>query len=193
MTSLRILAAAICLAPGLASAQGTAPQAAVVASTTERTAIVESVNVTERSVLLRGDAGAQSGVLATVRVGPQVRNLAQIRPGDRVVVTVTDAVAASLARPAENLPPTGAAAVATRAPEGARPGASMTDAKRMRVRVEAIDLGFNSVTFTTPAGERRTVRVQNPRMRAFIRTLSPGDQVDVTFVESVGLRVLPPA
>jgi len=188
MTSIRILVAAACLAPGLAAAQG-----AVVASTAERTAIVETVNMTERSVLLRGDAGAQSGVLATVVVGPQVRNLAQIRPGDRVVVTVTDAIAASFARPNENLPATGAAAVATRAPEGARPGASVTEAKRMRVRVDGVDLGRNSVTFTTPENERRTVRVQNPRMRQFIRTLSPGDQVDVAFVESVGLRVLPPA
>jgi hypothetical protein len=66
------------------------------------------------------------------------------------------------------------------------------DAVRTRVRIEGIDLGRNSVTFTTPENERRTVRVQDQRMRQFIRTLSPGDMVDVVFVETVTLRVLPP-
>lgn len=188
MRASRLLILAAVLAPGLAVAQ----QPAVVAASTERTAIVETVNMTERSVLLRGDAGAQSGVLATVRVGPEMRNLGQVRPGDRVVVTVTDAIAASLARPGDGAAPTGAAAFAARAPEGARPAAGVGDALRTRVRVEGIDLGRNSVTFTTPEGQRRTVRVQDPRMRQFIRTLSPGDMVDVVFVETVTLRVLPP-
>lgn len=187
-----ILLAGAILAPGLAVAQQVRPEAAVVAATAERTAIVETVNMTERSVLLRGDSGAQSGALATVRVGPEVRNLGQVRPGDRVVVTVTDAIAASLARPGDGAAPTGSAAFAARAPEGARPAAGVGDAVRTRVRIEGIDLGRNSVTFTTPENERRTVRVQNPRMRQFIRTLSPGDMVDVVFVETVSLRVLPP-
>lgn len=182
-----LLAACAILAPGLAAAQ----QAAVVATTTERTAIVETVNMAERSVLLRGDAGAQSGALVTIRLGPEVRNLAQIRPGDRVVLTVTDAIAASFARAGDGAGPVGAAAGLARAPDGARPGAAAGEAVRMRVRVEGIDLGRNSVTFTTPEGQRRTVRVQDPRMRQFVRTLSPGDLVDVVFVETVTLRVLP--
>ena len=188
MRPYRLFLVAACLAPGLAVAQ----QPAVVATTTERTAIVETVNMTERSVLLRGDAGAQSGVLATVRVGPEVRNLGQIRPGDRVVISVTDAIAASFARADDGAAAEGTAVVAARAPEGARPGVSFGEAKRVRVRIEGIDLGLNTVTFTTPENERRTVRVQDPRMRQFIRTLSPGNLVDVVFVETVSLRVLPP-
>ena len=188
MRARHLYLVAACLAPGLAAAQ----QPAVVATTTERTAIVETVNMTERSVLLRGDAGAQSGVLATVRVGPEVRNLGQVRPGDRVVISVTDAIAASIARADDGAGAVGGAAMATRAPEGARPGASFGEAKRVRVRIEEIDLSLNTVTFTTPENERRTVRVQDPRMREFIRTLSPGNLVDVVFVETVSLRVLPP-
>jgi translation initiation factor IF-1 len=185
----RLAVIGLAFSPGLALAQQ--PQGAVVATTSERTAIVETVNMAERSVLLRGDAGAQSGVLATVCLGPQVRNLARIRPGDRVVISVTDAIAASFARP-DGRAPVAAAEAVTPAPLGARPGVAHTDAVRMRVRVEGIDLGRNSVAFVRPDGTRREVRVEDPRMRAFVRTLSPGDQVDVVFLEIVALRVLPP-
>jgi hypothetical protein len=159
----------------------------VVATSDERSAIVESVNAQERSVLLR----SQEGALATVILGPQVRNFAQIRPGDRVVTTVTDSIAVSLARP-DGRGPVGAAEAIVRAPEGARPGIAYTDAQRMRVRIEGIDLGRNSVAYVDPAGTRREVRVQTPEMRRFMRTLNPGDEVDVVFVESISVRVVPP-
>jgi hypothetical protein len=181
---------ALWLAPGLAFAQA-APQPAVVAQTIERTAVIESVNVAERSLLLRGDSGAQTGVLATVRVGPQVRNLAQVRPGDRVVLTVTDSIAVSVARPADGEPATAEGETASRAPAGERPAASLNEGRRVRVRVDAVDAARNVVTFTEPDGVQRTVRVQNPRMQAFLRGLSPGEQVDVVYLESVSLRVLP--
>jgi hypothetical protein len=178
----RILLAAAFFAPGLAAAQP-----AVVSASAERIAVVESVNAQERSVLLRG----QDGTLATVVLGPQVRNFAQIRPGDRVVTTVTDAIAVSLARP-DGRGPVGAAEAISRAPEGARPGMRYTDAQRMRVRIEGIDLGRNSVAYVDPAGTRREVLVQTPEMRRFMRTLRPGDEVDVVFVESISVRVVPP-
>jgi hypothetical protein len=57
--------------------------------------------------------------------------------------------------------------------------------------VDAVDAARNVVTFTEPDGAQRTVRVQNPRMQAFLRGLSPGEQVDVVYLESVSLRVLP--
>jgi hypothetical protein len=178
----RILFAAALFAPGLAAAQP-----AVVGTTVERSAIVESVNARERSVLLRG----QDGTLATMILGPEIRNFAQIRPGDRVVATVTDAIAVSIARP-DGRGPVGAAEAVARAPEGARPGMRVTEAKRVRMRIEGIDLGRNSVAYVDPSGARREVRVQTPEMRRFMRTLNPGDEVDVVYIETIALRVLPP-
>jgi hypothetical protein len=180
-------------APATAPAAAPPPQAAAVSTTTQRTAIVETVNMRERSVLLRGDAGSQNGLLATIRVGPQVRNLAQVKSGDRVVYTVTDAVAAVIAKPGDGAGPAGAAVVASRAAPGQRPAASLTEGTRVRVRVDGVDLGRNTVTFTDPDGQQRTVRVQDPRMRQFIRTLQQGDMVDVLLIETADLRVLPPA
>jgi translation initiation factor IF-1 len=190
MNRIRLLGAAIgaTLIAGCADMAEPPPQAAVAAVTAERVAVVETVNATERSVLARGPDGR----LTTVRVGPQVRNFAQIKPGDRIVTTVTDAVAVSMARP-ETRGATGSAAVATRAAAGQRPAASINEAERVRVRIESIDLGRNSATFALPNGERRTAAVRGDAMRRFLRTLSPGDMVDVVFLESYSLRVLPPA
>ncbi len=62
----------------------------------------------------------------------------------------------------------------------------------MRVKVDAIDLGLNRVTFTTPSGEQRRVNVQRPEMRRFIRTLRVADEVDVTYAEVATITVRPP-
>jgi len=169
------------------------PQGAMVATSTQRTAIVETVNMTERSVLLRGDSGAQTGVLATIRVSPQMRNLAQVRSGDRVVLTVTDAVAAVIARPNDGAGAADGAAVALRNAAGERPGLNVTEGNRARVRVDSVDRRRNTVTFTDANGKQRTVRVEDPAMRRFVQTLRAGDMVDVVLVESADLRVLPPA
>lgn len=188
-TASRLLGAA-CLLPGLAFAQSDPPPAAVT-TTIERTAVVESVNASERTLLLRGESGAQAGVLATVRVGPQVRNLAQVRPGDRVIISVTETVVASVARPGDGAAPTGRVEEASRAAPGERPAANLNEGRRVRVRVDAVDAAQNLVTFTEPDGVRRTVRIQNPRMQQFIRGLQPGEEVDVVYLENVSLRVVP--
>ena len=183
------LAAAALLGPGIALAQQPADrQPVVVGASAERSATVESVNMNERTVLLRG----QDGQFATLHAGPDARNLAQVKPGDRVVVTVTQAIAASLANPRDRLGPTDSAAVTTRAPAGQRPAGSLTEAKRVRVRVEQVDPASNTVAFVKPDGTRGEVRPQDARMREFARTLKPGDEVDVVLMESVSLRVVPP-
>lgn len=155
-------------------------------STGELTTLtVESVDQTQRSVLVRGPAGR----LATVRVGPQVRNLAQLRAGDRVIVEHAEAVAVQMARP--GAAPAEAVGVAARAPAGARPGAAVAEAERVRVRIDAVDASTGTVSFHGPDGIRRRVRPRTPEMQAFARGLRPGDEVDVAVAEAVAVRVEP--
>jgi hypothetical protein len=175
------------LLPGLALAQQPQQQPPVVTRSAETTAIVESVNQQERSAVLQREDGS----FVTVRVGPAVRNFAQVRPGDRVQLTYVEAIAASLAK-ADGRPPVAADAAAARAPVGARPAGAVVDGVRVRVRIEGIDLGRNSVTFTGPAGNRREVAVRDANMRRFIRTLRPGDEVDIVYAEVMTIAVLPP-
>jgi hypothetical protein len=64
-------------------------------------AVIDSVDPATRQVLLRG---SQDGMVA-VTAGPEVRNFGQLKPGDEVVVTYREALAAELAKPGSSAPP----------------------------------------------------------------------------------------
>jgi hypothetical protein len=161
------------------------PDGAVVTRTERATATVESVDQQRRTVLLQREDGS----LVTLRVGPEVRNLAQVKAGDRVVVEQTEAVAARMARPGE--PPVVAAEADARRPLGARPGAATADAVRVRVKIDQVFGNGEQVSFTGPTGAKRTIAVRNPDMQAFVRRLRPGEEVDVTFIDVLAIRVEP--
>lgn len=161
------------------------PDGAVITRTERVTAIVETIDLDRRTVLLTREDGA----LLTMRIGPEVRNLAQVRAGDRVIVEHTEAIAARMARPGE--PPVVAAEAEARRPEGARPGAATADAVRVRVTIDEVFGNGDTVSFTGPGGARRTIAVRTPEMQAFARRLRPGEQVDVTFLDVVAITVEP--
>lgn len=157
----------------------------VVSTTARTTAIVESIDQRARTVLLRREDDS----LLSMKIGPEVRNLAQVRAGDRVVIEHTEAVAARLARPGG--PSVEAAEAFARRPQGARPGAAVADVVRARVKIEQVFGTGDTVSFTGPAGVRRTLPIRSPEMQAFARSLRPGDEVDVTFIDVVAIRVEP--
>lgn len=82
-------AAAVELAP-----KGKKP-AGVVVDTTELTATVENINYERRLVTLRGPAGNA----VTLKVGPRVENLKQVKIGDELVIRHTEALAIAVGKP----------------------------------------------------------------------------------------------
>lgn len=186
-TAIVATLAAALLATG-ADAPAHAQQPGVAVTRAESlTATVESVNLGSREVVLR-DA---SGQLLTVVAGPEARNLAQLRPGDRVAIEYQEALAVEMVRPDDPRPPVEALAGGGRAPEGARPGGSLGQVIRVRVRIDAVDAATGRVIFTGPAGDKRTVMAQDPRMSEFVRNLRPGEQVDIAYTEALAVRVEP--
>jgi hypothetical protein len=164
------------------------PQPTAVGQTTTVTATVESVDRTTREVLL-----STPNALLTVKAGPEVRNLDQLKSGDRVVVEYAEAVAVALSQPGDPRAPAAAMVAARRAPPGARPGAGVAEAVRVRVAIQSVNAAGTQVTFVGPSGTPRTVTVRDPAMQDFARRLRPGDQVEVAFVEAVVVRVEPMA
>ena len=162
-------------------------QPAVVSDTAEVVATVETVNQQERSVLLRGPNGG----LLTVRVGPEVKNLAQVKPGDRVVVRYQEALAVQIAKPGEGGPQAQAGMTTTTAPPGQRPAGVREQEIRARVTITGINPATNTVSFVGPSRVERTVEVMDPEMRRFLRTLKVGDQVEVTYREALAISVEP--
>ena len=62
---------------------------------------------------------------------------------------------------------------------------------RTTVEIDFVDTSFNTVTFKRSDGAVRTVAVQTPEGRKFIRGLRKGDRVDIAYTEAFAIEVKP--
>ncbi len=112
-----------------------------------------------------------------------------MKAGDRVVTRVTQAVAVAMNKP-DGRAPAAAGEMAEVAPPGSMPGAAYVHGVRALVTIDAVDRRANTVTFTGPAGNQRTVAVRDQKMRDFVRRLRTGDQVQVAVVEGITIEAV---
>ena len=164
------------------SSSGPAPEE--ISEEVSATASVVAGDAATRMITLRDTSGTWS-----VHAGPEVRNFAQIAPGDSVTVRYRDSLAVALAAPGSApAAPTSTVVVGTAAP-GTRPAAAMGEQITMTVRIESVDTQQNIVVFTPASGGLRAIRVRTPEGQRFIRGLNAGDSVDVTWTEAVAVAV----
>ena len=165
------------------------PDPVNVENTVSLSATVEAVDQATRMVSLRGEDGRT----ATVKVTDEVRNLDQVKPGDKVVVKYYEALAARLTKKGESetLGKVDSAIGAKRADPGQRPGAAAGATVTTTVVIDSVDQSFDTVTFTGPNGMRRTVAVETPEGKQFIDRLRRGDEVEVTYTEALAVSVEP--
>jgi hypothetical protein len=184
---LRRVAAFVLTVAGVAVAAGCAqtPAPLEMTETQKAVATVEAIDPASRLVTLKGTDGRS----LVVKAGPEVRNLPQVRVGDRVVVSYQEALLAEVVKPGTGS--VGASEVVTRAAPGERPAAGMVDEVRLPVKIYAVDTFQNVVEVTGPRGYNRRIKVTDPRARDFIRGLKPGDEVQVTFREAFAVSVEP--
>jgi hypothetical protein len=154
----------------------------------EITATVVSVDQATRMLGLQGEDGST----ASFAVGEEVKNFAQIRVGDKVVVSYYRGLAAELqpkgtplSKKVDQLD------VTTRAQEGTKPGAGVGTATKATVVIEKVDMMNNTVSFRRPDGTSRTLPVKSPEGQNFIAKLKKGDQVEVLYIEAVAIEVRP--
>jgi hypothetical protein len=120
-----------------------------------------------------------------------VQNFDQVRVGDKVTVAYYAGIAAQINKSGAP-PPAGADATKTyTAPPGAKPGAGVGQAISTTVKIESVDTSFDTVTFKRQDGFTRTLAVESEDGKKFIRTLKPGDSVDVVYTEAVAVQVTP--
>ena len=150
--------------------------------TVQVAATVVSVDARRRRVTLRGS----DGKMETLRVGPDVRNLPQVRRGDRVVATYTQAVAIRLARKGTASPETSDDVVFNRAPAGELPGGSSAQVVTIVARIIGIDRDDKEVTLRGADGRTTTIEVDDPARLEHVRV---GDLIEATFVEGVTIAV----
>lgn len=153
-------------------------------STAKITATVEQIDHAKRLLSLR----SPSGEMVTVEVDPAVRNLDQMKVGDRVVATYREAIGAQIRSSASGEPATVKISADVAEP-GERPAASATSTVMVPVTIASVDSANDLVSFYGEDGLVRAITVQTDEARAFIKQLKPGDHVEVTFTEAFAINV----
>ncbi len=154
----------------------------VVAETSQITAKVDAVDLDKRRVTVTGPRGNT----VTLKVGPAVKNLDQVKPGDQLIVRYLESVALFVRRSGE--PPAAVEAAAVEVvPKGQRPAATVVDTVEITGTVEAIDHAKRTVTLKGPQGNTRTIKV-DPSDKRF-KDVKKGDQVVARFTEALAISV----
>jgi len=99
------------------------PGKGTITQTHKIVATVESIDAAKRHVTLKGPKGN----LLPLTVGPDVRNLEQVKVGDRVVVRYAEALSLTLMKDGKELRSSTEASTGARAKAGERPGGVMAE------------------------------------------------------------------
>lgn len=159
---------------------GRADAQAAIADAITTTGTVESIDLAARTVLLKN----AEGTITTMVVPANIQNLDKLKVGDTVTTTYAIALAVQILKPGEEPAPASVSA-------SKQGGGEVFDASQVSavLKVVSVDLATNSVTLTGPKGNTRTVRVKRPEVQAKLKTLKPGDEVQITYTEATAIKV----
>ena len=149
-------------------------------------ATVTAIDAAKRELSLRAPTGS-----VNVVAGDAVKNFDKIHVGDKVVVSYYEGLAVQLAKGSAKAMEPAASTFDYRAGNGERPGAGVGASVTETVKVVAIERDTNTVAFTTHDGAVHLVAVKSPNMVQFLHTLKAGDSVEVTYTESLAIKVEP--
>ena len=186
--TIAALAAASILASQAAAQTGAAvvgkgPGVAAAAQTVKITATITAIDATTRDVTLKGPQGRE----VVVTAGPEVRNFAQMKVGDKVDVEYAEALTLELKKgggmPVAKTETAGAA----RAKPGEQPAGMVGRQVTVVADVVAVDKDKQMVTLKGP---KQTVdlKVRDPKQLALI---AKGDQVEAVYTQAVAVVVSP--
>lgn len=157
----------------------------VVTEVTELRAKVDAVDYAKRLVTLTGPQGNT----VTIKAGPEVKNLDQVKAGDQLVVRHYESVALFVRK--SNEPPTAAGAMVVEVtPKGQKPAGVMVETAEITATVEAIDYAKRTVTLKGPEGRNRIIKV-DPSVKRF-NEVKKGDQVVARVTEALAISVQKP-
>jgi hypothetical protein len=163
---------------------GPPPSGTISEGTATVTATVEKIDLKTRRVTLKGP----DGTLNTIKVGPEVQNLPQVKKGDQVVVSYYESIGYEVKRKGTAEPGVAAAGEAARAEPGQKPAAVAANAVTVTTTITAIDKKAGTVTLTLPDGETSVVKVRDPTN---LDRVAKGDLVEITYTEAVAIAVEP--
>ena len=176
---------ALAFAASVSAQAAKAPDAVMAGDVVTVTVKIEAVDQANRMVTLKGPEGR----VTTMKVGPEVKNFAQVKAGDELVIKHAEAVALELKKGSA-----GRSAVTTTvppktAPAGAKPGMVTAQETVIVANVQSIDTVKNVVVLEGPGGRYLPIKVKNP---ALIKDVKAGDSVEVRYTEALLVEVVGP-
>ncbi len=181
--SLRLITAAVLAAALLPACKSPMPSGKM-EDVVEARATVTAVDAATRQVSLKEADGTELDVIVT----DAVKNFDQIKPGDEVVVSYTEAVAWQVKPAGQGAPGVSSNTSTSVAEPGQKPYADVKDSITVTATITAIDLAKGTATITGPNGRAETVKARDP---ANLKKVKVGDLVDITYSEAVALAVRP--
>lgn len=190
MNRIQTTLAAMVVGVGLLTACNTNKPAdesvgALEAETATASATVSSIDYNTRMVTLSWPDGRQSAY----KVAPDVRNFNQIRQGDIVRASVSEAAVVWVGPSGGTAPTAGVDRVVVRSKKGERPGMMVADTAVVSATVLRVDSVNRTVTIQGPAGNTRVIRVA-PQVN--LADITVGNLINVGVTESVALWVEKP-
>ncbi|UCR85567.1 hypothetical protein [Pseudomonas chlororaphis] len=185
MKPLHSLAKAVALATLLSTASLHAYAADIpLAGSVEADELVTkvlSVDAAKHRVVLEGAQGQP----VHVQLSDQAKNLGHLKVGDQVNVRVTHAVVAVLDTDVEKGLPNSAerTGVVRATKDNPNPGGEAYRQVQVQLKITAIDLKKNQLTFQGPAGNKKVLDVEKPEVQARLKDLKVGQSVVVTYTD----------
>ena len=171
-------------APKAAPADKVIP-AVILGGAVKAEAEVVAVDMKARKVTLKGE----EGTIQEIVVGKEMRNLPQVKVGDRVVAEYDQILAMRLKKGA-GLRVTEEREGGARAAQGEKPGAVMVKETHFIADVINVDAKKGVVTIKGAKGRIVDLKVKD---KAVLNEIKVGDQVEGVYDQVLSLLVLPPA
>jgi hypothetical protein len=153
-----------------------------VVSSQDVTATVQNINYKTREITLK----AKDGELYTIVAGENVQRLDQIKKGDTVTASYTEAFVYEINKGGKAIAPTTRTEVSRTTRPGGKPQGMVSREVTSSVVITAIDRKIPSVTFKGAAGNTQTIKVMHPER---LNGVNVGDAVDITYTEALALKV----
>ena len=167
-----------------------APPAGInTATLIEATATVTAVDMENHLVTIQGPEGNS----AVIQVTDQVKNLPQVKIGDRVDIQYYRSAIAELVKVDENTSlDTAVSGVKATRPEGDKPGGAIGLQVRRRAEVMFVDPFQKFITFLSPERGLRKISLEHsPDLQHYLTELKKGDIVEVTYTEALAISLEP--
>jgi hypothetical protein len=173
-------------APSGAPMQEAPPAAEIVGDLKTATATVTNIDKEKRTVTLK----SEQGKFITVDVPEDVQAFDQVKKGDKLKVSYQESVAMEIYEAGQAKPGTGEKETSART-AGTSPGRTMERERTISAEVISVDPKKNMLKVKGPQGKAREIAVQDPDVRERLKTMKPGQVVELRYKEAMAVSLEP--